>query len=122
MKKRIIFGVAMAVMLICAIAYAQPYVSSSGSNAASAVIFTGPGNLHGIVVSTDGTNAATIDVYDNTSAAGTKLVPTWVVTSSATDRTQTLGFYPPVRFEKGCYVNLSVAGGGTAAYVAYHTR
>ena len=119
MKKRIILGVAIAV-LICATAYAQSFVNSSGSKTGSAVIFGMPGNLHKIVVSTDATNAQTVDIYDSVDDSGTKLIPTWIVTTSATDRTQTIGFSPPVRFSTALYVK--VAGSGTMSYVVYTSR
>jgi hypothetical protein len=119
MKKRILLVVAAA-LLVCATAYAQSFVNSSGSKTASAVIYNGAGSLHGIAVSTDGTNAQTVDIYDALSATGTKLIPTWVVTTSSTDRTQYYGFYPPVRYETGCFVNVS--GSGTMAYVVYFSR
>lgn len=122
MKRNLILGVMMAVLLICSTAWAQTFVNSSGSQTASKLIYTGDGNLHKIVVSTDGTNAVTLDAYDETSATGTKLIPTWIVTSSSTDRTQTIGFSPPVRYSKGLYINVSVAGGGTTAYVVYTSR
>jgi hypothetical protein len=120
MKKRIIFGVAMAVLLICATAYAQSFINSSGSKTATATIFGDAGKLHGIVVSTDGTNAQTVDIYDNTTNSGTKLIPTWIVTTSATDRTQSISFYPPVNFSTGCYV--VVSGSGAMSYVVYYSR
>jgi hypothetical protein len=119
MKKRIIFGVAMAVLLICATANAQTCVSS-GSKTASALIVTDTGSICGIAVSTDGTNAQTVDAYDAVSATGTKLIPTWVVTTSSTDRTQTYWFMYPVSFTTGLYVNVS--GSGTMSYVIYYKR
>jgi succinyl-CoA synthetase alpha subunit len=119
MKKRILLVVAVA-LLVCATAYAQSFVNSSGSKTATAAIFGEAGKLHGIVVSTDGTNAQTIDIYDNTTNSGTKLIPTWIVTTSATDRTQSLGFYPPVNFSNGCYV--VVSGSGAMSYVVYYSR
>lgn len=119
MKKRIIFGVAMAVLLICATANAQTCISS-GSNTASALILSDTGSICGIAVSTDGTNAQTFDVYDNTAGSGKKLIPTWVVTTSSTDRTQTYWFMYPVSFTTGLYVNVS--GSGSVAYVVYYKR
>lgn len=46
---------------------------SSGSKTADALILTGKGVLKDIVLNTDGTNNATIVVYDGTSATGTTL-------------------------------------------------
>jgi hypothetical protein len=122
MKKRMIIGVAMAALLVCATAYAQ-WSNSSDSKSATAQILVEGGVLNGIVVTTDGTNAQTFNIYDteNATTSGTKkLIPAWVVTTSATDRTQTMGFYPPVRFERGLYV--TVSGSGTVGYVVYYSR
>ena len=44
-------------------------VTSSGRRTSSAVVSAAPGRLHGLIVETDGTNAATITVYDNSTAA-----------------------------------------------------
>lgn len=120
MKKRIIFGVAVVVLVICATALAAEFVNSSGNKTADALIFGEAGNLHGIMVVTDGTNACTLAVYDNTTNTGTLLLPSWVVTTSSTDRTQSVGFYPPVHFGIGLYVDITCAG--TCNYVVYYSR
>jgi hypothetical protein len=120
MKKRMIIGVAMAVLLVCATAYAQQFINSSDQKTSSALILLGKGKMHGIIVSTDATNAQTFDAYDAVSATGVRLIPTWTVTTSATDRTQSISFYPPVNFETGLYINQS--GSGTGKYVVYYSR
>jgi len=77
--------------------------------------------FHGIVVITDGTNAVTVKGYDNASAAsGTSLFPDWVVTTSGTDRAQTLSFIPPVYCANGVYIDVTVGGGGSVSYVVYY--
>jgi hypothetical protein len=116
MKK--IFMALMVVLLVAGIAFAQQYAIPSGSKTGSALIYTGAASITGIAVSTDGTNAQTVDVYDALSATGTKLIPTWTVTTSSTDRMQTIGFYPPVKAGTGIYVNVS--GSGTVAYEVYY--
>jgi len=56
-----------------------PLMKSSGSKTSDAQIFTGDCVLRGFLISTDGTNDVTIDLYDNTSASGTELCPTFTV-------------------------------------------
>ncbi len=99
--------------------YGQTSEVPSITYTASARVFTGPGYFHGITVITDGTNSVTVDVYDGLTATGRKLIPTTVVTSSATDRSWAYNLYPPVRVTNGIYVNITVAGGGTASYMVY---
>ena len=91
---------------------------ASGEKTADAAICAGPGFLYGILFVSDATNAITVDVYDNASAAsGSKLTPQLVITSSATDRIQGIWFDHPVEFFDGLYVDITCAG--AAKYVAY---
>lgn len=85
---------------------------------ASALIFTGEGVLHGIMVSTDGTNTPTVEVFDNTAGSGTPLTPAWVVATGATDKMRFLSFPQPVRFRIGLYVKITL-GAGAMSYVVY---
>lgn len=84
----------------------------------AALVATG-GKLYGLMVATDGTNAVTVDLYDNASAAsGASLCPTFVVTSSATDRVQYFPF-PGVRFKNGVYASVTL-GAGSCSFMAYY--
>ena len=92
-------------------------VTGSGAKTASAVIFARPCSFAGLTIATDGTNAVTVDVYDNaTAATGTKLIPTWIVPTSSANRIAALEFLHMKRCENGIYVNISVAGGGACSY------
>lgn len=74
-------------------------------------IAEGPGVFYGISVSTDGTNAVTVDVYDSLEGTATKkLIPTWTVTTSATDRAQKWPEFPGVRYYVGIFVIVSTSG------------
>ena len=97
-------------------------VTPSATITASGVITAKRGILHGIIFVTDGTNAVTVNLYDNASAAsGDKLIPTdTIITSSGTDRLQSIGFNPPARFENGCYIELTTSG--TVKAMAYVTN
>lgn len=81
---------------------------------ASGIIMSGPGVLHGLVIITDGKNAVTITLYDNTTnAAGTMTLPASMV-FAATPQTQAVGFTPPLVVRSGVYATIAIAGGGTA--------
>jgi hypothetical protein len=116
MKK--LLAIVAIIMLLAAPLFAQDYVRGSGQQTTDALIVTGPGMFHGIIVSTDSANAVTLDIYDGTTATGTRLVPTITVTTSSTDRVQAIK--PPggpALFYTGLYVDITCAG--TAKYVVY---
>lgn len=117
--KRLMLVFLMVLMVALPVSAVQDWSRPSATKTASASIATSPGYFHGLVVMTDGTNAVTVDVYDNTAGSGEKLIPTWIVTSSATNRAQSYSINPPVRFYTGCYVTISIAGEGTASYMVY---
>ena len=117
--KKILLIVVVTVLLLAGVAIALDVSKGSGSQTASATISSVAGTFSGIMIATDGTNAVTLDVYDNTAASGTKLIPTTPITTSAIDRVQIIRPPVPVRYQTVLYVNVSVAGAGTCAYVAY---
>lgn len=96
------------------------WMKVSTDNTADATIQTKAGYFYGMIVHTDGSWPVTVNAYDNdTSAAGTKIVASWIVTSSSTDRTQSMDYDPPVPYEVGIHVDISTAG--TVSYdVFYH--
>jgi hypothetical protein len=120
MKKRMILWVAMAALLVCATAYAAERVNGSGEKSADALIHAGEGGFQGITFALDGTNACTVSVYDNTSAAGTLLMPTTVMPTSATQRSVGFYFNPPVQYNTGIYVDITSSG--TCSFVVYTVR
>ena len=90
-------------------------IKTSAVKTASALIRTGKGQLHGILLCCDGTNATTISVYDGINDSGS----TFVVQAAVIPGAQTafyMGFNPARRFETGCYVKVAVAGGGSCSY------
>ena len=66
--------------------------------AASAAIKTGPGMLHGCVLTAAG-DTATVILYDNTAGSGTVLLKLSAVTNTSVAVT----FPAPVVFGTGCY-------------------
>ena len=110
------------VLLLPVVAGAQPWrphwVEKTAELDADAAAVTGHGVLYGIILATDGTNAVTVSIYDNTSGSGTELIPTIVIPTSATQRTSSIGFGIPVHFATGCYVDITTAG--TVGYMVYY--
>lgn len=121
MKK---FLMAMCLVLVVAsgaVAFTPAeFMGQTATLTADAAAVTGAGFLYGVVIVTDGTNAPTIAMYDALSATGTKLVPDLVLT--ATPRVQTLSLDPALAFNLGVYVDVTVGGGGTIAYMVYYRK
>ena len=94
-----------------------PYSVISAVKTADALIYTVPSGrsvlFDGLIVQTDGTNDITFDIYDNTSATGTKLVPTSLKVKG-TSETFALSYDPPVKGGTGLYVDITTTG--TVAY------
>lgn len=113
--KRILLAVCIIVLLA-----SSALARSSDEKNGSAQIVTGRGFFTGLLVATDGANAVTVAVYDsNDGAAGKKLMPAMVITTSATDRVQYIGFdAKEVPFFNGVYVSITCAG--TVGYVVYY--
>ena len=119
MKKLLVL--AMVLFAVPAVAFRPAeYMDYTATLTADAAAITGDGYLYGIVFVTDGTNALSADVYANTAASGTKLVPT--LQMAATPRIQTLNFEPPIPYNTGVYVDVTVAGGGSVAYMVYYRK
>jgi|SRR5208337_4390805 len=86
----------------------------------SGLIATGPGYYCGIKVNTDGTNGATVIVYDNTAASGTIIDPSTIYTTSASQRTASMQFNTPLLFNNGLYVSITCSG--TASVTVYYVQ
>jgi hypothetical protein len=95
------------------------YSVASDEATSSGSIVTGPGILDGIMLNTDGTNSVTVNIYDNTAASGTNLIPEdTVVTTSAANRATAISFVPPLRFNTGVYVEVTTSG--TVGFIVYY--
>lgn len=116
MFKKLILTVAF--LVICA---SSSFAEYSGELTADSVVTARPGHFLGIIVITDATNPVTVDIYDSdTAVAGPNLIPTWTVTTSATDRIQAIGFnMGDVKYSKGIYVDITI-GGGSVTYMVYY--
>lgn len=92
---------------------------SSGLKTADAVIADSPARLHGVKLLADGTNAATLTIYDNASAASGKVLAK--ISVKAGDVTETAhGNIPEggVHALNGIYADVSGTG---AEYIVYST-
>ena len=87
---------------------------SSGLLSADAQIYTGRGTLQGLTVLTDGTNAATVTLYDNTAASGT-VIAKLVVAGADRQGFQSWNFHP--RCLNGIYADVSGTG---ASYIVHY--
>jgi hypothetical protein len=86
----------------------------------SGLIATGPGYYYGIKVNTDGTNSATVVVYDNTAASGTVIDPSTVYATSASQKTASIQFNTPLLFNNGLYVSITCSG--TTSVTIYYVQ
>jgi hypothetical protein len=96
----------------------ETYIIPSTSQSGDYTGISGAGYFAGITVITDGTNSVTVDIYDNTALSGTKLIPTWVVPTSSTLRSQTYNLDPMVPFNNGLGVDVTTAG--TVTFMLYY--
>lgn len=89
--------------------------TSSGLKSSSAVVINRPARLHGVIAIADGTNAATVTIYDNASAAaGTELAQIIV---DATLTYESFNLEGGIEAKNGLYVAL--AGTGAKAIVLF---
>lgn len=87
---------------------------SSGLQAADAAIANGRNRINAVTLITDGTNAASVILYDNASAAsGTVLAK---VTAAGAQNTMHVIFENPVVAEEGVYADVTGTGAGYIVY------
>lgn len=89
-------------------------LKSSGEKTASAAIKASRGYLGGALVLTDGTNDATVILYDNASAGSGAKLSEMVVAGA--DNYGRVVFPLPVAFVNGCYASISGTGASCIVY------
>src|SRR4051812_20404840 len=89
--------------------------TSSGLKSADAAILAAPGKLRGVTVLTDGTNAATLIIYDNKSAASGTVLEKLIVAGA--DRCMKVVFDAGVVANAGIYADVSGTG---AEYIVHY--
>ena len=87
---------------------------TSDLKAASASIATGKNRINAVTFLGDGTNASTLTVYDNASAASGKVVAK--VVNRTSDQQNHIIFTNPVVCENGIYASLGGTGGNYIIY------
>ena len=87
---------------------------SSGLKSSSELIKTGSGYFGGILILTDGTNAATVTVYDNKNELSDKVI--WKAVAVGANKCRESFPPKPILFSNGCNVELSGTG---ASYIVY---
>ena len=90
--------------------------TSSGLKSADAVIMAMPGTFKGLIVITDGTNAATVTLYDNASAASGTVLAKMVVAGADSSKELVVGECGVVA-NNGIYADVS----GTAQITSFIT-
>ncbi len=88
---------------------------SSGLKTADALIATGRNRINGIILNGDGTNAASVVIYDNTAASG-KVVDKVVLGAGHVHGDQHI-FTNPILCEHGIYADVTGPG---AEYVVFY--
>jgi len=132
MRKSLIWIMSLAILAMASFADADWMSLTTGTGqvqvskitapaASSGSAVSGQSAFFGLVVKTDGINNVTINVYDNTAASGTALIPTDTVIAGS-DRTWALSYNPAIKCTNGIYVSLTVAGGGTATYQVQYDK
>lgn len=86
---------------------------STGVQNADALLWTGRNRVNAITVLTDGTNTATVELYDNTAASGTKRVVGKCLGANLINH---IIFENPVLFESGIYADVTGTG---ATYIVF---
>lgn len=86
---------------------------SSGVISADQLLFTGRNRVNAFTVITDGTNAATVDLRDGTTVAGTILIEGKCIGASLVAH---YTFENPVVFENGIFIDLTGTGASCIVY------
>jgi hypothetical protein len=87
---------------------------SSGLLSADTLIWTGRGTVNALTVFTDGTNAATVTLYDNTTNSGTAIAQ---LICPGSQRTESQAWNLAIRCANGIYAD--VTGTGATFIVHY---
>jgi len=89
---------------------------SSGLKTADAVIATGRNRVNAITLFSDGTNACSVLVYDNASAASGTEVGKVSIGAASLKTTEHVIFENPVTCENGIYADVTGTGAGYIVY------
>lgn len=96
----------------------QPVTSSDRRTADAAISAVG-GYVHGIMLENDGTNASSVIIYDNASAASGVILASVALPATSAVLRQYITFNHPVSANKGIFADVSGTG---AAYIVYYSQ
>jgi len=91
----------------------KPTCVSLGEQTSDGILFNGKSLLAGILVITDGSNPATVILYDNTAASGKKLFEAVVAGAS---NAALFMFDTHVQAENGIYLDIGGTGASCIVY------
>jgi len=121
MKKVILIGcVLVLIMTGVGIAKAPWFTKYTTVNTGTASVVDKSCYLKGFLITTDGTNAVTFDVYDyvsGTSNTTYRMLPSMTVTTSATNRVTSISL-PWVKAARGIFVQITCSG--TVSYQTFY--
>ncbi len=89
------------------------FVISSGELTADGIVYNGRTLLAGVQIITDGTNDATVILYDNTAASGKQAFQGGC---PGAEDSKFIGFDRPVRCENGLYLDITGTGASCIVY------
>lgn len=86
---------------------------SLGEQTSDGILFNGRTLLDGVMVITDGTNPATVILYDNTAASGTKVFEAVV---AGANNAELFSFNNSIKCDTGLYLDISGTGASCIIY------
>lgn len=103
--KNIICGLVI-ILALCGTAFGEDYNLSSGNKTADALIYTGRAIVKQVFIITDGAQDCSVEIYGNTSAAGTVIYPALPCLAATKSCTAPMNVIAPY----GIYANMTTAG------------
>lgn len=91
-------------------------VTSSGRKTSDTAISAAPSYLHGLILENDGTNASSVIIYDNASAASGTILAKILLPASSTVLSLPVTFNNPVMANNGIYADVSGTGCAVTVY------
>ena len=115
--KKVLCGLLVVLVMVGVCLAEGTIYKIKSTHTSDALVENGRGILGGIIIVTDGTNACTVSIYDNTAASGDKFFPTIIVPASYTS-----GFAIGVDTEyyNGIYVDITTSG--TCTYTVLRNK
>ena len=89
---------------------------SSGLKTSDAIIATGVNRVNAVTLHSDGTNACSVVLYDNASAASGIVLAKVSIGAASLKTTEEVVFTNPVRASNGIYADVTGTGAGYIVY------